>query len=81
MNTARQTLIQNEQTKLLANALDRASTAVGVGSIWPLINISRPSAAPINLGIFVQFLAGVCFFLFFAIVLHLQAKRVLRGLR
>jgi hypothetical protein len=41
----RQRLIDNEQTKRVANALDRASTAVGVGSIFPWVG-SRLSLFP-----------------------------------
>jgi hypothetical protein len=39
------TLVWNERTKLLANALDHASTAVGTGSIFPLINAWRANQA------------------------------------
>jgi hypothetical protein len=32
----------NEQTKLSVNALDRASTVVGIGGVFPLINVAGP---------------------------------------
>jgi hypothetical protein len=79
-NAARQTLIYNEQTKLIANALDRASTVVGAGSVWPLINLAKPSSRPVDGAALLQFLFGVAFFLFFAGVLHYLARRALRGL-
>jgi hypothetical protein len=40
-SSARATLIYNERTKLLANAVDRASTALGVGSVFPVINLIK----------------------------------------
>jgi hypothetical protein len=43
--TGTTTLIWNERTKLLANALDRASTAVGAGGVIPLINAWRAGQA------------------------------------
>jgi hypothetical protein len=63
------TLIWNERTKLLANALDRASTAVGVGGIFPLINAWRASQASDRDGW--VFLASAYIFLFVAVVLQL----------
>lgn len=78
-------LVYNEQTKLLANALDRASTAcVAVGIFTPLASIFLGDSAQfagarsadvyrIVTSVVVYFLAGY--------TLHLQAVRALRGLR
>jgi hypothetical protein len=71
------TLIWNERTKLLANALDRASTAVGAGGIFPLINAWRASLTAEGW----TFLASAYIFVFVAVVLHLLARRVLKVLR
>jgi len=73
-------LIDNERTKLLANALDRASTAcVTVGVIAPL------AAALYNFaGLQIQpwiIVGGVVFWIFSASVLHLSARAILKGLR
>lgn len=71
-------LIHNAQTKLLANALDRASTAlVTVGVVTPvagyLYGVARPS---------VLFLAAAGYIWFFAAVsLHLAARRLLGRLK
>jgi hypothetical protein len=43
--TVTSTLVWNEQTKLVANALDRASTAIGVGSLFPLWQLYKGGAA------------------------------------
>lgn len=75
------TLVRNEQKKLLANALDRASTACfTVGIATPvagfLYNIG-------NLGVAIsggRLAAGIALWLFSAIALHLLARRVLKGL-
>jgi hypothetical protein len=76
-SAARATLIYNEQTKLLASALDRASTAVGVGAVFPLINVLNQvqGAKP---GLFVgSFVTFGCA----SLMLHFIAQRALRGLR
>lgn len=72
---------RTEQTKLLANALDRASTAcftVGIatpvaGYVYTVSNFrALASATELALGVLVWFLGCVG--------LHLAARRVLRGL-
>ena len=75
-------LNHNEQTKLLANALDRASTACfTVGIVTPLagylydIGGLRSSVQPLLLVI------GLLGWLAAAIILHLSARRILRGLK
>lgn len=80
--TAREVLIGNEQTKLLANALDRASTALGAGSILPLVNLWR-SAFSSGSSIFPAWLlaASAGAFFLIAIVLHFTATRVFGDLR
>lgn len=72
-------LVQNERTKLLANALDRASTAcVTVGVATPvatyLWDLSRAALGP-------WFLLASCYvWLAVAWALHIFARRVLGGL-
>jgi len=74
-------LVHNERTKLLANALDRASTACfTVGIATPaagyIYNIGglQEAVSPFRLGAgFGGWLAG-------AVALHLLARRILRGL-
>jgi hypothetical protein len=79
--TSRSVMIYNEQTKLLANALDRASTAVGIGGIFPLIDLAKPPTGQIDSAAVILFAGSVVVFGFWSIVLHLAARRVLRGLR
>lgn len=74
-------LIRNERTKLLANALDRASTACfTVGIATPaagyLYNVGnfRAVAPPLAL------IAGLAGWILGAVALHLLARRVLKGL-
>lgn len=68
--------IDNERTKLTANALDRASTAsVAVGILAPLAAVLQGQAIP-SLGVVVSF-AG---WLAVGIVPHIFARRVLGGL-
>lgn len=76
------TLVRNEQRKLLANALDRASTACfTVGIATPLAgwlyNVSGLRAAldPLTLAV------GIGGWLFGCIVLHPGARRVLGDLQ
>ena len=73
-------LVRNERLKLLANALDRASTAcLTVGGIAPFAALVFGTG---NVGLTVeQFaLAAGCWILF-GIGLHLLAQEALRGLR
>jgi hypothetical protein len=75
-------LVWNEQTKLLANALDRASTACFT------VGVATPVAAALyNIGSFRSvieapvFLIGLGGWILAAIALHSYAKRVLKRLR
>lgn len=73
-------MIHNERVKLLANALDRASTTFGAGSIVPLLGWIRalpPSAQP---GDAATALFGMVAFVICAVVLHLLARRELGNL-
>ncbi len=74
-------VIDNERTKLLANALDRASTACFT------VGILTPGAGYFyNIGGFqglisvTELFVGVLGWLGALVVLHLLARRVLRGL-
>ncbi|HRO10322.1 hypothetical protein [Amaricoccus sp.] len=70
--------IANERTKLLANALDRASTAcLAVGVLAPLAAVSHVAAPQFSLGLIVSLIG----WFLAAIVLHLRARRTLGGLR
>ncbi len=73
-------LIQNERTKLLANALDRASTAcLTVGVFAPIaaaLYSSTGSFVPVRI-----FVIGAIVWIFTAVVLHMSARRVLRRLQ
>lgn len=71
--TARATLIWNERTKLLANAVDRASTVLGVGSLWPIWQLAEHRI--------LFFAASAYIFIFVAYLLHMTARWVLKGLR
>jgi len=73
------TLVDNERTKLLANALDRASTAsLTVGLLAPLAALLyNLSSGHLDLWII---LAGGVVWLSVAIGLHLTARWILRGL-
>ncbi len=70
-------LVRNERTKLLANALDRASTACfTVGVLGPavaaLYGVGGPGAVPAAVIAF-----GSLFWLLAAVVLHIIARAVL----
>jgi hypothetical protein len=69
-------LIKNEQTKLLASAIDRASTGLGISSLFPLWQLYSGTANRPLL-----FAASAYIFLFVAFMLHMLAQRVLRRLR
>ncbi|MFD2649008.1 hypothetical protein ACFSX5_14560 [Devosia albogilva] len=73
-------LIENERTKLLANALDRASTAcLTVGLLAPVAAVFY-GAGGTALETW-TFALGGGIWLFAAVALHLVARRVLGGLR
>lgn len=75
-------IIENEQTKLLANALDRASTAcftVGIatptaGYLYGVVNFGN------QFGSWQLFAAFLGWFIL-ALALHLAARRVLKDLK
>ena len=75
-------LIDNERTKLLANALDRASTAcftVGIltpaaGYLYNVGNLRGVMDIPTLLG-------GLVGWLFAVVALHYMSRRVLKGLK
>lgn len=65
-------LIHNERTKLLANALDRASTGCLIaGLVGPTAVAGISFLASVSTGVW----------LFAALVLHLSARYVLGGLQ
>jgi hypothetical protein len=74
-------LVYNERIKLLANALDRASTAMGAGSFWPLINLSRPTDGRVDAAALTQFCFGASAFLISAVLIHFLARKALGRLR
>ncbi len=66
--------IHNEQVKLLANAIDRASTAcVAGGIINAIVGWDRTRL--------IYLVVGCDFWFLVAVSLHLLARRALRGLR
>ncbi|SOC94003.1 hypothetical protein SAMN05216358_4203 [Rhizobium sp. AN5] len=72
-------LIHNERTKLLANSLDRASTAcVVAGLIAPAASIANHSTGSPQLSISTAI--GTVIWLSAAVALHLLARRTLGGL-
>ena len=74
-------LVHNERTKLLANALNTAATssfAIGVLAPVAATFYNVGGAAPVRLGVLVL---GTAIWLIAAAVLHMGARRVLRGLR
>jgi len=78
---ARATLIYNEQTKPLANAVDRASTVLGVGSVFPVINLIKPDGGHLDPATTATFVAAFLILFFWSVVLHYAARRALRRLR
>ena len=68
-------LVSNERRKLLANALDRLSTAfLAIGVVGQVLSLTPSSATIINIGVMGGWISG-------AIILHLIARRVLGGLK
>ncbi|SFB48660.1 hypothetical protein SAMN03159496_04201 [Rhizobium sp. NFR07] len=72
------TLVHNERTKLLANSLDRLSTAcVAAGFIAPAVSLSNGAMSfSISLSTAISTVA----WLLGALILHLSARRALGGL-
>lgn len=72
------TAIDNERTKLTANAIDRASTAcLAIGIFAPLSVLFQAETAIPTFYLALSFLG----WLVTAIVLHLAARRMLGGLK
>ncbi|MBN7808747.1 hypothetical protein JZX86_25800 [Agrobacterium rosae] len=68
-------LVSNERRKLLANALDRLSTAfIAIGVLGPALSLT-PNSLNISS---VAFIVG---WILSSVALHLTARRVLGGLR
>ena len=73
-------LVRNEQTKLLANALDRASTAsLAVGVFGPISANVSSSDWTKSPGMVIIFLVSLVWIVL-AISLHAFARRILKGL-
>lgn len=73
-------LIENERTKLLANALDRTSTAcVTVGLLAPIAAVLYGATATALQPL--TFAIGGPIWILVALSLHLGARLVLRGLK
>jgi hypothetical protein len=71
------TLIHNERTKLLANALDRLSTAsVAAGFIAPVSSLIGNNSPGITVAVAIS--TGA--WLSASVILHLAARRALGGL-
>lgn len=73
-------MIYNERTKLLANALDRASTALSVGGIFAMYGAWHADHTPSDPTYAAPYLSASAAFLFCAIMLHLAARWVLNRL-
>ena len=72
-------VIHNEQTKLLANALDRASTAcLTVGVLAPIAAALYAASGVFTMSAIV--IASPLVWIFAAVVLHMSARRILRSL-
>lgn len=73
-------LIHNERTKLLANALDRASTAcLSVGVLAPIAAAIYTVAGTVPATL--TFVIGAVCWILAAMVLHISARYVLRRLQ
>jgi hypothetical protein len=73
-------LIDNERTKLFANALDRASTAcLTVGVFAPIAAAIYTSTGTVPAT--ATFVIGAVCWIFASVVLHLSARYVLRRLQ
>ena len=73
-------LVHNEQTKLLANALDRASTAcLTVGILAPIAAAVYSVSGAVSVD--AKVVLGGVVWSFVAVVLHMSARLALRRLR
>lgn len=71
----RHDLVANERRKLLANALDRLSTAfLAIGVVGQILSLTPTSATILNVYVMAGWISG-------AVILHLIARRVLGGLK
>ena len=74
------TLVHNEQTELLANALDRASTAcLSIGFLAPTAAAVYTTAPQFAIGS--NIIIGAVIWILVASMLHYSARRILRRLR
>lgn len=74
------TLVHNEQTKLLANALDRASTAcLTIGLLAPTAAAIYTTSPGFRIGSTI--IIGAVIWILVASMLHYAARRILRRLR
>ena len=71
-------LVENERTKLVANAIDRASTGCFVAGVFVPLSILMLGQSKSEGGTFI--VALVCWALA-GVVLHIEARRVLRALQ
>ena len=68
-------IVSNERRKLMANALDRLSTAfIALGVVGPALSLTPASASVFSIVVMTGWILG-------AVILHLIARRVLGGLR
>ena len=73
-------LIENERTKLLAGALDRASTAcITVGLLAPVAAVLYGATGALLAPVGFAVISSAWFLM--AVVLHLTARRILGGLK
>lgn len=74
-------LVHNEETKILANALDRASTAcLSLGVLAPIAGAFY-NVAGMNTSAFWPFVLCVLAWFLAAYALHLEARRAIKELR
>ncbi|MCZ7453000.1 hypothetical protein [Rhizobium rhizogenes] len=68
-------IVSNERRKLMANALDRLSTAfIALGVVGQALSLTPASASVFSIVVMTGWILG-------AVILHLIARRVLGGLR
>ncbi|WP_253204007.1 hypothetical protein PCC82_09605 [Agrobacterium deltaense] len=68
-------IVSNERRKLLANALDRLSTAfIALGVVGQALSLTPTSTSIFSVVVMTGWILG-------AVILHLIARRVLGGLR
>ncbi|CUX11533.1 MULTISPECIES: hypothetical protein [Rhizobium/Agrobacterium group] len=68
-------IVSNERRKLMANALDRLSTAfIALGVVGQALSLTPASTSIFSIVVMTGWILG-------AVILHLIARRVLGGLR